>query len=314
MALSIVLSYEFFLRAQGYTPKIVDSMELWSLQRDKIHGLGLRKPLVFIGASRTLYGVDIPYFKQHLPGHNPLMLAINGHYPIALLNSLAADDSFSGVVLVDIDARGLSKYNHAMQKKYIDFYHNDWTLSKAVHRFLLSYWQNTLVVGNADFSATKSVVRYLENQPMPSKNNVAIDPDRNSGLDFSMVDSQALILSFADGLRADLDNNPPLPPDSWLTDLELVALAAEKIKNRGGRVIFYVPPVKGQQYSLAEQAYPKAKYWDRFIKKYSLDALHYKDIVGMQDISLPDESHIDQHSKKYYSSLLLKALQSRDLL
>ncbi|MBP7537456.1 MAG: hypothetical protein KA790_10765, partial [Ottowia sp.] len=46
---------ERYWRRLGFTPGVIDSMQLWALQRDHARQAAPR-PLVFLGASRTLFG------------------------------------------------------------------------------------------------------------------------------------------------------------------------------------------------------------------------------------------------------------------
>ena len=103
-----VLLYEWYLRDQGHLPSIIDSSQLWAQERSRTDG---SDAVVFIGASRTLYGVDLRTVREVIPGSKPVMLALNGAYPMATLKALADDTAFSGTLLVDVDARGLSESN-----------------------------------------------------------------------------------------------------------------------------------------------------------------------------------------------------------
>lgn len=47
------------------------------------------------------------------------MLAVNGNYPLAALRALAEDRDFAGLVVVDIDARGLSRQHWEMQQSWV---------------------------------------------------------------------------------------------------------------------------------------------------------------------------------------------------
>lgn len=306
LALAALVGAELGWRSQGYTPGIVDSSALWALQRDKAASYGQRA-LVFIGASRTLFGIDLPYLRERLPVYRPVMLAVNGHYPLSMLKALAEDDRFSGVVIVDVDSRGLARYNHDMQRDYVNFYRDQWSPAQRWHRELLSGWQSMVVVAKSDFAIVRSLVRRMDGLPLPFYNST-MDADRNSRLDFSPVNPAALAENFAVGLEADLRANPPPPPSQWLQDLAMVPVWIEAIRKRGGDVIFYTPPVSGRQYALAESAYPRAQYWDAFVQSYGIRGLLAEDVPGMADIPLLDESHMDGKSKPAYTRLLVDAL------
>jgi len=313
VALSLLVAVEGYWRERGYQPALIDSKDLWSQQRDQLSHHGGRA-LVFIGASRTLYGVDLPYIRNHWPEYTPVMLAINGHYPLNMLGSLAQDEEFKGTVVVDIDARGLSKYNHGMQDPYIEYYTRMWSPARKAHRLLLNYWQEYMVIAGSKFGLAESLSRLMGRGEMPHPVNSTIDRDRNSALDFSVVDANALASNFAQGLRTDIELNPPPLPEEWLADLAHVAGWVERIHRRGGQVIFYTPPVAGAQWSLAEAAYPRRLYWDALMVRYGFNNLVAEDIAEMKNIKLPDESHMDRRDKAEYTRLLFEALHARKYL
>ena len=313
VAVIAVTAVEGYWRNNGYKPVLIDSKDLWSLQRDQLGSNGGRA-LAFIGASRTLYSIDLPYVRSHWPGYRPVMLAVNGHYPLNMLGTLARDERFTGTVIVDIDARGLSEYNHAMQDPYIDYYASIWSPARKGHRLLLNYWQEHMVIAGPEFGLTASLSRLMGYGALPQPVNSVIERDRNSALDFSLVDASALAKNFAQGLQADIDANPPAAPHKWIADLAKVADWVERIELRGGRVIFYTPPVTGSQYRLAEAAYPRHLYWDAVMARYGFNNLLAEDIPEMDGIELPDESHMDRKDKAKYTRILFEALRGKGYL
>ena len=304
--LAVVGGVEYTLRAQKQKPQVTDSMQLWAVQRERANNFSAQA-LVFIGASRTLYGIDLKYVKDNLHGYRPVMLAVNGHYPLAMLEALAKDMSFKGTVIVDVDARGLAKYNHNMQKDYVKYYESHWGPALSWHRRILNIWQEHAVVARHDFSLVNLLMRWVTNSQVPFSNSET-DRDRNSRLYFELVDAKALADNFAIGLEADLRANPPPPADLWLADLSDVKAWVQEIRQRGGDVIFYTPPVAARQYWLAEKAYPRKLYWDRFVAEAGVKSVLAEDINGMQKIVLPDESHMDASQKAHYTKLLVDAL------
>src|SRR6185312_16274918 len=65
-------------RQRDYHPGIIDSAQLWSLQREHADASG-KTPLVLLGASRIQFGIDTKLLKDLLPRYQPVMLAQNGH-------------------------------------------------------------------------------------------------------------------------------------------------------------------------------------------------------------------------------------------
>ncbi len=99
---------ELHRRAQGHLPTVRDDLDLWALERARVDRAG-QNAIAVLGTSRILYGLDPDLLARALPGKVPVMLAVNGAYPLAALSDLARDVKFTGTALVDIDARGLSR-------------------------------------------------------------------------------------------------------------------------------------------------------------------------------------------------------------
>jgi hypothetical protein len=266
---------------------------------------------VFIGASRTQFGIHLPMAKEIFPERQPVMLARNGVYPLGTLRHLAEDKSFAGMVLVDVDARGMHITKRDHMDKYLRYYDRVWSPNWRWHRQLLNHWQSSMAVARAELGAVASLVRWLEGGPSPWIPNYSLNTSRTAGLEIDQVSGPGLADNFARVMGEDLAQNPPPPPEQWLAALEEVCEWVRKIEARGGKVIFYEPPVSGRQESLAQEAYPRERYWDQFLAVYGLTGLNYRDIEALGKFFLPDDSHIRDEDRKAYTRLLLKAMQKR---
>lgn len=304
---------ERYWRRLGFTPGVIDSMQLWALQRDHARQAAPR-PLVFLGASRTLFGIDMLTVRAMLPGWQPVMLALNGRYPLAALRDLADDDAFRGTVVLDIDSRGLARYNHAAQAEYVDYYHGQWSPSWRWHRQFLNHWQGALAIGNPDLAIVRALQRRAAGLRRPELPTHTTAPDRDSQLDFARVDAPALAAGFERGLRAALEADPPPPAPQWMADLADLPQWIARIRQRGGDVIFYTPPVSGAQDTLAEAAFPRTTYWNPLMARLGVHALIGNDIPALRAIPLPDTSHMDAHDKPAYTRALLQTLIDRGAL
>lgn len=312
-AVLLLWLYQGYWLKQGYQPQVQDTRQSWALQRLKASLAG-QQALVFAGASRTLYGIDLHGVKQQLPSRKPVMLAVNGHYSFALLENLANDPLFSGVLVFDIDARGLARNNHATLRPYLDYYRREFSPARAVHQYGLGYLQSRLLFADRKFGWLEASRYWLEGGSPAVQGNTHIDQHRNALLDLTGVDAQGLAAWFAQAVDEDLQANPPPAPESWLADLAQVPGWVEAIRRRGGEVIFYVPPVSGMQAELAQRYFPRAKYWDAFVAAYGLKGLNAEDIPDMQQFALPDESHIDYRDKPAYTRVLLQTLHDKGWL
>jgi hypothetical protein len=307
----LIASLERHWRSSGYKPAILDSYQLWSAQREQANA---DKALVFIGASRTQFGIDMQTVKAMLPSWQPVMLAVNGHYPLATLKDLAQDQSFKGTVIVDIDSRGMHLSNREAQQAYVSYYHNRWSPNWHIHRLLLTSWQQHMATARPALGAAPTLVRALDEAPAPHKFNFTLNPDRSGSIHFKGRNTETLAAFFNRGLQQDIERNPPPKPELWLKQLEELADWVAAIELRGGRVIFYEPPVSGGQRTIAAQAYPEAIYWDGVMTEFNFTSLSYRHEPTLTGFKQPDGSHIQAESKPAYTWALINALRNKQLL
>lgn len=301
-----LLGFESRLRALGHTPSIVDSDLLWSAQREKVDR---PEALVFIGASRTLFGIDLAVVGNLLPTSYPIMLALNGRYPLATLRRLSEEDDFRGTVMVDIDARGLSPYNWEAQDAANRYFEDTWSPNWHLHRSLLNHLQSNFVFMNPRLGAIPFIRALSTDGPLPYVAHDRLTAEREGSLYFDRTSPEGLAEMFRVGLIEDLTQNPPPAQEQWLLALAPVAQWAARIEERGGKVIFYIPPVSGDQRILSDQAYPRKRYWQRFIDHYGLRGWHFEDNQAMLALPLPDSSHVNHFDKENFTSILIRALQ-----
>ena len=309
--LSGLLLFEGYLRDQGHLPSIIDSSQLWAQERSRTDG---SDAVVFIGASRTLYGIDLRTVGEVIPGSKPVMLALNGAYPMATLKALADDPAFSGTLLVDVDARGLSESNWDAQSAKNHYFEQDWTPNWAIHRRLLNALQRHWVFLTPRLGVFPLLKSAITDAPAPFLAHDSLSAQREGFLNFDRVSAAGLSEMFRVGLVEDLALHPPPSEEHWLRALAPVKKWVQMIEARGGRVIFFVPPVSGHQATLAEAAYPFARYWQRFITEYGLQGWHYRESDVFTALDLPDNSHVDASQKAEYTRLLLMELKGRGLL
>jgi hypothetical protein len=305
---------ERYWRVRGYEPGIVDSQDLWAQQRQRVSHISGKTAVALIGASRTLYSVDLDRFRQRLPEHEPVMLALDATPAMATLRDLAQDTGFNGIVICDIDAIGLWKPTRELQQPWVDHYHRQWTISRDLHRRLLSHWQQHAVIARQDFSLVRSLVRYLNNEPEPFRPYMRMTAMREGGIDYSNTDTSV----HRRELQAHLDKHggrlPGPPPDEWLADVSAARPWVQAIQQRGGKVIFYFTPINGLRRQVEEDTYPRAHYWDHVAQATGAQTLHADDVPALRDFPLPDESHIDYRDKARYTDALIDALTTRKLL
>lgn len=317
LALSITaggwLAFETYWRGQGYGPTVMDSMDLWSLHRARAVRPAPPVRVALLGASRIQYGLSPSVFRDEARGTDPIMLAVNGHYPLAALRDLAMDKAFKGVAIIGVDSRGMDKRVWEMQEKYVQQYHHDWSPSREVHRRLLTRLQQHAIVARPDFAFVTLIKRQFDHQGSPYKEYVTFDRDRAGGTDYRKSD----VVAIRAARVADLKKYYPLftPPtaEAWLAEMREAVRWVEQINARGGKVVIYREPVSGEHIELDEANFPRARYWDKLVEIMPALLIDFRDYPTL-NIDTPDTSHIDIKDIDRHTRALVRVLKIKGIL
>jgi hypothetical protein len=267
--------------------------------------------VALLGTSRMLFGVDPKRLKARLPGYQPIMLAINGEYPMAALRDLAADNSFRGVVVVDTDAAGLRLLYREMQQPHVAHFRAGFGPSRALHRRILTQWQRRMVVADPSYGLISAIQRRLFQQPPPQVRYVNVAPNRAGALDFGLIDPAPLAAHFAQMQWDGLKLVPPPPPQQWLAELAPVALWVKQIQARGGKVLFFSTPTSGEHRRADDAGYPRDLYWDKAASVLGAPMVCADDVPLLRGIPTKDGSHVDQRDRDRLTDGLAIAIHEK---
>ncbi len=305
----LVGGYEWLLRSRGYAPTVQDDMDLWSMQYDRLK----LSPdaIALLGASRTAFGVDPTILSRELGGRPVAMLAVNGKYPLAALRALADDGHFKGLVIVGIDARGMQRKHWDMQQEYLDHYRRRWTLARRIHRSLLTWVQERLVFARSSFSLVNVAERLIAGVGMPRHEHIVVHADRVGLVDYHHPDLAWTHAKRVIDLEEYYRDNPPDAADVWLSDMATVSKWIVRIKNRGGRVVFFREPASGESLQMDEANFPRKLYWDAYARTSPAALIDFRDVPALTTFELPDTSHIDGTDVPRFTAALADLLKAR---
>ncbi len=301
---------EWFLRERGYAPSVQDDADLWSLQYDRL--MASPDAVALLGASRIEFGIDPALLSREL-GKPVAMLAVNGKYPLAMLRALAEDPRYAGLVIVGIDSRGMQRKHWDMQQSEIDHFHKRWTLARRIHRELLTWLQERLVLMRSSFSLVNVVQRLIAGDGLPRNEHVFVRADRAGFIDYHHSDLAWTHAKRVLDLEAYYRDNPPQPAAAWLADLATVSQWVKRIEDRGGRVVFFREPVSGESLQLDEANFPRDRYWDAYARESPAAMIDFRDVPALSAFTLPDTSHVDAIDVPLLTTELAQLLKRRGL-
>ena len=313
--LALLAGVEARMRSQGHEPYVVDDKALWALHRGRAHPRAQERVIVLAGASRMQLDVVPSELEAALPGWRVVQLAIDGAHPLAVLRDMAEDESFDGVVLCAVKPMSFCLRQHGAQQPWVDYYHRQWRTAGAfddlVNRHVATFLQQRFVVFTPHANPRWLLLHNL--QPEPA--HVITYPDR-SRLGFfrrragreGAPRSPRSLTTRKPFLRKDMDQYRARL-DEWLPDVRRVRPWVERIRRRGGRVVFISLPLSGGTRKGMEAMYPIDVFWDRIAEATGATTIHYQDSEGMVGYVCPDGSHLDATDAPEFTRALAEELK-----
>jgi hypothetical protein len=317
IAASGLIAFEWYWRARAYSPTVMDSKDLWAQHRARASKIAPPLRIALLGASRIQYGFSPRVFREEAKKigveADPIMLALNGEYPLATLRDLARDERFKGVAVVGIDALGFDKLVWNMQEASVAYYRKEFSPARDLHRRLLTRIQPHLIATRPDFAWSAIARGFLDSGTPPGHEYVVFNRDRSGATDYTKGQAEYLRERRTEGVKRHYSIYVPPSPEKWLADAQEVIGWVEAINARGGRVVFYREPVSSAIREYDERYMPRAKYLDALAKITPAVFINFEDHPTL-DIETPDTSHIDAKDIPRHTAAFVRVLRERGVL
>jgi hypothetical protein len=318
VATAFVLSWEGYLRSSGFAVTYNDDKALWALHRPNA-SLPMDEATVFIGSSRIKFDLDIPTWEK-LTGEKVVQLSLVGTSPRLLLQDLAGDESFSGKLIVDITEPLFFSQNpffHQSAREAIAYYKKQTPTEKISNQINLALESGFVFLEERRFSLNT----LLNDLAIPNRPGVFSLPPFPKGFEWTTIDRQTymseMFLSDTNDIKRQTeiwaslisgDPTPPLDGEALEEVMSEIQTAVEKIKDRGGKVIFVRTPSSGLMGEGEKMAFPREKYWDKILIKTEAPGIHFSDYPETAGLICPEWSHLSPAQAVHYTHHLVDRL------
>ncbi len=318
------VAWEIQARAWGYAPGLNDTSDLWADQREKVQP----DSIVVIGDSRALFDTDLDALEKGL-GQRPLQLALVGSCAYPILENLANDERFHGTVIASIiPAMWLvpppaPPYQNSL--KALKRYQKRTVSQKASHRLGMLLEEQIAFMKQDDLV----LAELLKKISVPDRANMTarrilppyfatIARDRRT----RMAEACAQPGKLQDRVKFGWPPlfAPPKFPDFMPKEvLEGMAAASEarfgetaavvnKIRARGGKVVFVRFPHSGKLKEIEDMGMPRAGIWTRLMKETGAPNIYYSDYPELI-FDCPEWSHLSGPDSVKFTELLVPHLK-----
>jgi len=326
IVMAAAAAWELHVRSIGYAPTLNDTDDLWVQARRSV----TPESVVIVGDSRALFDLDLDELEKGL-GKRPVQLAIAGSSAYPVLADLANDEKFHGTIICSIvpgmffaPGGPLVETSEKALKRY-----RDQTLAqRASHHLGMFLERHVAFLKQEDLT----LEQLLKRLPIPNRPNALVPPTLPPY--FQTVDRER---------RARMTENcaqpgelqtriqqiwlplfTPPPPPSYVPREAFganmgkavearfldTAKAVEKLRARGGKIVFVRFPFTGELKALEDRLNPRARDWERLLGDTKAPGIYFEDHPELARFTCPEWSHLSAGDSVEFSKRLVPRLRT----
>jgi hypothetical protein len=325
--IAAVVAWEFYCRFIGYGPTLNDNEDLWTMTRQRV------KPesVVIIGDSRAWFDLDLDELEEGL-GKRPVQLAMGGSCAYPVLADLANDENFHGTIICSVVPRlfvappgapPMERAEKAVRRSHTQ------TPAQLVSQYLAIPLEEHVAFLKQEELTLDDLLKRL---PIPNRPYAQVPPrlppyfgtlDRERRA--RMIEECARpgkLQSTIQQIWMPLFTPPPpptyIPTEAFGKQMKQaveqrfcdVAAAVQKLRARGGRIVFVHFPHSGDLKKLEDRETPRAGIWDRLLRDTGAPGIYYEDYAELRGFNCPEWSHLSAGDSVEFSKRLIPHLRT----
>ena len=317
-----LIYWENYWRQKGFVISRNDDKIAWAGTRKMVYQ-SPENGTVFLGGSRIKFDLDIPTWEK-LTGEQGIQLAMVGTPARVILLDLARDNKFRGKVLVDVAENQIFSSDTVRRDKSardaLKYYYGE-TPAQKVSATIDNLLESKIVFLEEGKLGLNNLLNELPLQdrkgvpprvlPVPKEYSyVSFDRQQIFSKRFLSDTSwqHKQIATWQKGI-ATTYTAPIFKGDSLLMLFQQLKTAIDKIRSRGGTVVFVRPPSSLGYLKMENEIFPRQIYWNRLLTYTNTQGIHYADYPGTRNLMCIESSHLSSADAVIYTEQLVKILK-----
>jgi len=315
--------WEIYLRSSNFPISYDDDAALWSTKRIEVYQPA-DSATVFIGSSRIKFDLDIPTWEK-ITGNKVIQLSMVGTSPRPFLDDLANDKKFKGKLIIDVTEGSFFNRNKKRVDKtsleFVEFY-KKWTPAQRFSSYVDYFVESGFVFLEKNKFSLNAL---LDDLPVINRKGVVVRPVFPKGFSMNTAERQSFMTKIfledtlqqkrqqknwilAGSVGGGASKTPGISGDSLETVFKEIKNNVDKIKARGGQVLFVRTPSTSTYREAEEIAYPRKKYWDALLAYTNTLGIHFEDYPETAHMKCPEWSHLSPQDAIVYTKNFIKIL------
>jgi hypothetical protein len=313
---ALVGGWEYLMRDKAglRAGDLGDSRADWIVQRRLVDSAP-KDSIVIIGDSRILFDTDLDTW-QALTGRRPFQLGLMGAGALPVLHDFANDPHFSGLLVIGTAefsyfAEGPDSATDALDHRY----------KQSPSERLGNWLQAGLSRHFAFIDANYTLMKLIERHRWPEREHVdgyyysvwklAENLEGRQTHLWDRLTTDPYLRTHARIVWKRIYSGDPVPDDLVARMVARTKTDVERIRARGGDVVWVRPPSAGPILDIERRRYPREKVWDRLLRETSTFGIYFGDYPQMRGLTVPDWSHLDQASSLKFTDAYVRVLNER---
>jgi hypothetical protein len=328
VVIAAACAWEFYCRSIGYGPTLNDNEDLWTLTRQRVQP----ESVVIIGDSRGWYDLDLDELQKGL-GKRPVQLAMGGGCGYPVLADLANDKTFHGTIICSFVPRiffappgtpPMERGEKAVRRSHTQ------TPAQRASQYLAMPLEEHVAFLKQEELTLDDLLKRLPIRNRPG----ALVPPRGPPY-FGTLDRERRARMIEECARpgSELQKRiqriwlplftPPPPPSYIPKDVFMAKMkdaiekrfrdtiaAVEKLRARGGKIVFVRLPVSGGLKALEDKTTPRNQTWDPLLKSTGAPGIYFEDFPELAGFNCPEWSHLSAGDSVEFSKRLVPHLRA----
>jgi hypothetical protein len=327
IVLAAAAAWEMYARSVGYVPTLNDTEDLWVQARRQV------KPesVVIVGESRPMFDLDLDELEKVL-GKRPVQLALPGSCAYPVLANLANDEGFHGAIICSIVPGMFFAPGGPLletSEKALARYRKQTLAQRASHRLGMLLEEHIAFLKQEDL--TLDIL--LKQLPISNRPNAQVPPafppyfqtvdrERRARMTEQCAQPGSELAKRIQQIWLPLFTPPPppsyVPKEAFLQEMgekiearfRDTTKAVEKLRARGGKIVFVRFPVSGELKALEDRLNPRTRDWERLLKDTKAPGIYFEDFPELASFTCPEWSHLSAGDSVEFSKRLVPHLRA----
>ena len=277
-------------------------------------------PVVIIGDSRILFDSDLDRATQ-LIGVRPLQLAIAGGSGLPILEDIADDSHFHGVAIVGMAETAYFDLQLAGVRPQKALALSRWESPSKRGSFLIyRVLSHGLAMLDDNYQLSTLVFRLDHDwRPGVIDRREAIWKTQETGADgqtwlWRRLEHDRRLSQHMHNTWLHFFPSQPLDGQTISSVSARTKIAVDKIRARGGDVVFVRPPSAPDLRRIEDKHVPWARTWNALLAYTRSNGVHIDDLPAVQNLTLPEGSHLSRACATVFTDAYLRDLAGKTAL